>query len=49
MIQAESKIEYKLPPTEHKSPTRTFENPSDKLATMLNNRTHRDLKQMLDP
>ena len=48
MVQAENKTVHKPPPINHKAPTRFFQNTSDELDTMLNNRTLQDLSQMLD-
>ena len=42
MVQAEQKLE-------HKSPTSPIKNTSDKLSSVLNNRTLRDITNLLDP
>ena len=46
MLQTENKAKQKPPLVEHTSPIRTT---SDKLASILNDRTLRDLTQLLDP
>ena len=47
MVQAENKSEHKLPPIEHTSAkTQTT---TDKFSSILNNRTLRDITQMLYP
>ena len=46
MVQTENKSEHKFPNVEHTSPNR---NTSDKLFSMLNDRTLRDITQLLDP
>ena len=48
MVQAENKTEHKGPHIEHKSPVHAPQNTFDKIAYMLNNRTLRDITQMLD-
>ena len=45
MVQIEHKAEHKPPLDEHTSPIRTT---SDKLSSILNNRTLRDITQLLD-
>ena len=49
MVQGENKTEHKRSTVEHESPTRTFQNVSDKLTTKLNYGTLRDLTELLDP
>ena len=49
MVQAENKTEHKRSTVEHESPTRTFQNVSDKLTSKLNYGTLRDLTELLDP
>ena len=46
MVQTENKSEHKFLHVEHKLPIR---NTSDKLSSMVNNRTLRDITQLLDP
>ena len=46
MVRTENKSEHKLPLVEHTSP---FCTTSDKLYSILNNRAHRDITQLLDP
>ena len=46
MVQTENKSEHKIPKVEH---TSLIRNTSDKLSSMLNNRTLRDITQLLDP
>ena len=46
MVQTENKSEHKTPLVEHTSPIRTT---SDKLSSILNNRTLRDITQLLNP
>ena len=47
MVQAENKSEHKLPPIEHTSAI--TQSTTDKYTSILNNRTLRDITQMLDP
>ena len=47
MVRTENKPEHKFPNVELTSPI--CNHPSDKLASMLNNRTLRDIRQILDP
>ena len=46
MIQAEQKAQHKPPPIEHTSPIR---NTPEKLSSVLNNRTPRDITHLFDP
>ena len=46
MVQTKNKPEHKFPNVEHTSPIR---NTSDKFSSTLNNRTLRDITQLLDP
>ena len=46
LVQTENNSEHKPPPIEHTSPIR---NTSEKLSSILNNRTLRDITQLLDP
>ena len=46
MVQTEHKAEQKPPLIEHTSPIR---NTSEKLSSMFNNRTLRDITHLLDP
>ena len=46
MVQTENKSQHKIPLMEHTSPIRTT---SEKLSYTLNNRTLRDITQLLDP
>ena len=46
MVQTENKSEHKPPLLEHTSPIRTT---FDKLSSILNSRTLRDITQLLDP
>ena len=46
MVLTEHKAEHKPPPIEHTSPIR---NTSEKLSSVLNNRTLHDLTHLLDP
>ena len=48
MVQTEDKTEHKPPNFEHKSPTGTSENTTDKLYNILNYRNLRDITLMLD-
>ena len=45
MVQTEHKAEHKPPPIEHTSPIR---NTSEKVSSVLNNRTLRDISHLLD-
>ena len=46
MVQTENKSEHKPPVLQQKSLIRTT---SDKLSSILNSRTLRDIKQLIDP
>ena len=46
MVQTEHEADHKRPPVEHTSPT---PNTSEKLSSVLNNRTFRDKIHQLDP
>ena len=46
MVQTEQKAEHKPPPIEHTSPIR---NTPEKLSSVLNSRTIKDITHLLDP
>ena len=46
MVQSEQKAEHKPPPSEHISPIR---NTPEKLSSVLNTRTIKDITHLLDP
>ena len=46
MVQTEHKAEHKPPPIDYTSHIR---NTPEKLSSVLNNRTHRDITHLLDP
>ena len=46
MVQTEQKAEHKTPPIEH---TSTIRNTPEKLSSVLNNRTVKDITHLLDP
>ena len=46
MVETENKSEHKLPPIERTSPIR---NTPEKFSSVIQNRTNRDITQLLDP
>ena len=46
MVQTEQKAEHNPPPVEH---TSSIQNTPEKLSSVLNNRTSKDITHLLDP